>query len=104
MDIRFNALNSYSATGKVGATGRKASPVKSEKVSSSIIEAKADSISISSDAASYGEVYKLNNAIRSELDASSGADRIASIKEAIKQGTYSVSSDDVAGAILDRFV
>ena len=103
MDIRFNALNSYQAT-KINSSGRKASAVKGEKAVSSGIKAKADSISISSNATNYGEINKLSNAIRNEIDAMNGADRIASIKEAIRNGSYSVSSDEVAGAILDRFV
>ena len=103
MDIRFNALNSYQ-TNKISPSGRKTTSIKGEKAVSSGIEAKADSISISSDAASYGEIYKLGYAIRSEIDSANTADRIASIKEAIRNGSYSVSSDDVAGAILDRFI
>lgn len=103
MDIRFNALNSYQAN-KISPSGRRNSQIKGEKPVTSGIEAKADSISISSDAASYGEIYKLGNAIRSEIDAANPADKIASIKEAIRNGSYSVSSDDVAGAILDRFI
>ena len=103
MDIRFNALNSYQ-TAKLNPSGRKSSAIKDEKGITSGIKAKADSISISSDASNYGEISRLSNAIRSEIDAANGAERLASIKEAIRNGSYSVSSDEVAGAILDRFI
>lgn len=105
MDIRFNAFNRYSNTGKIGASQKKSSASKSGKaLSASGFEAKSDSISISSDAAGYSEVFKLSNAIRTEIDASNGAEKIASLKEAIGNGSYSVSADEVASAILERFV
>ena len=105
MDIRFNAYGNYSVSGKIGVRGdKKAGPSNGSKLVSGGVESKADSISISSDAVSYGEISRLGGAIRSELEAASSSDRIASIKEAIRNGSYSVSSEDVAGAILERFV
>lgn len=102
MNIRFNALNSYRAAGSVGGVnGKKTSGAKGASKTGAVI---ADSVSISSDAAGFSEVSKLHGAIRGQIESSGRAERISSLKEAVKSGNYSVSSDLVADAILDRFI
>lgn len=103
MDIRLNnALNSYSVTGKMNLAGvKKSDTSRTEKAKS---ESKSDSVSFSSDALKNSGIYKLNSSIRAELDSLSGSDRVALIKDAVSNGSYNVPADDVAGAILDRFV
>lgn len=102
MDIRFNALNSYSVSGKMNVSGAKKNSLN--KNDKKISDVKLDSISISNNAVKNSEIFKLNSTIRAEIDGASNSDKISALREAVKNGSYNVSSDDIAGAILDRFV
>ena len=102
MDIRFNALNSYSVTGKMNVSGSK--KPGSSKNDKSSVSSKKDSISLSSNGVKNSGLYKLNATMRSEIDALSSQERISAIKASIRNGSYNVSSEEVADAILDRFV
>ena len=65
---------------------------------------KTDSFSLSSEASMFKECGKVIRASVSEITSPASDSRINSLKQQIRNGTYNVSSDMIAGAILDRIV
>ncbi len=66
--------------------------------------AKTDSFSLSSEASMFRECGKVIRASVAEITSPAGDSRINALKQQIRSGTYNVSSDQIADAILDRIV
>lgn len=64
---------------------------------------KNDSVSISPDAASFRELDGSVKEIASQIQSSVSQQRIEQLKAQIADGSYNVSSESVADAILARF-
>ncbi|MBP1564515.1 MAG: flagellar biosynthesis anti-sigma factor FlgM [Oscillospiraceae bacterium] len=99
MNINFNVCNGYMKTNEIGS--------QSLKEFSGIRPAertvgKHDTVSISSEAASFAEVDRSTKAIASEVSTCAPQEKINSLKAQIAAGTYNVSAGDVADAILSR--
>ncbi len=101
MDIRLNAYKSYNS-GKVTAFSKK--DEKSSSKASEAIAPKCDVVSISQAAAEKSALSKAGATIRSDISALSSSDRVSAIKAQVQSGSYSVSSEEIASAILERFV
>ncbi|MFT3951778.1 MAG: flagellar biosynthesis anti-sigma factor FlgM [Oscillospiraceae bacterium] len=99
MDVRLNALHHYANTGSVA----KLSPEKAQTPTAQTREAKTDTVSFSAGAAGNREVSGVCAGIRADLDGLSSPDRVAQIKAQVANGSYVVSADDVAAAVLSRF-
>jgi len=66
--------------------------------------AKTDSFSLSSEASMFRECGKVIKASVAEITAPADENRINSLRQQIKNGTYNISSEKIADAILDRVV
>ncbi len=99
MNINFNVCNGYIKTKEIGTqTVKEYGNIKSENR----LFSKHDTVSISSEAASFAEVDRTTKAIASEVNGCASQDKINSLKAQIAAGTYNVSAGEVADAILDR--
>ncbi len=100
MNINTNVYKQYVKSGSSSrrchnytySTGEKASAVKT------------DSLSFSSEASMFKECGKVIKSAVAEITSPASEDRINSLRQQIKNGTYNVSSDMIADAILDRVV
>lgn len=98
MNINTNVYKQYVKSGSsrhcpnfnFSAAGEKSAAVKT------------DSFSLSSEASMFKECGKVIKSAVSEITSPASEDRINSLRQQIKNGTYNVSSDLIAGAILDR--
>lgn len=59
-----------------------------------------DRVEISETASKYNELSAAKDKIVKEVEASTSPDKLRSLKAQIESGTYHVSSEDIAGAIL----
>ena len=99
MNIRFNAFKNYNTqVSSVNNVDSKASGTKSKNVSAG----KTDTVSISATASDFSSAKVITD-ISSNVNGLSNNERVSSIKEQVKNGTYNVSSQAVADSILDRF-
>ena len=99
MNIRLNALKNYNtrATSSVSKVSEsKLSSVKTQTAG------KTDTVSIKANSADFSAA-KVQNEISANVNSLSNADRIAEIRQKIADGSYNVSSQDIAASILDRF-
>ena len=101
MNIRLNALNNYANTGKIAKLNKGSNSADSKQTSA--LAEKNDVITISSRAADYSEVAKVQTEISADVNSLSNESRVSAIKNAVANGEYNVSSYDIAGSILDRF-
>lgn len=103
MSIRFNAYNNYNNVSNQKNVVTKGSERVKTGVPSFLSDGKKDTVSISANTDGYS-IAKTYTAVTSDVNSYSGSDRISAIKAKIANGEYSVSSQDIAGSILDRFV
>jgi len=61
-----------------------------------------DRIDISKNASSYDEFSSIKDKIVNDIENATRPDKLRQIKAAIENGTYHVSSEDIAGAILKQ--
>lgn len=59
-----------------------------------------DKVTISESAASRAEIGRITGAISAQIESAGSMDRIAELRAAVQNGTYSVPAADVAAAIL----
>lgn len=99
MNINLNACSGYLKAQEISSQ-----PVKENEFCKPVgkLSAKHDKVSISPEAASFAEIDRSTKTIASEISGSASQERINSLKAQIAAGTYNVSADDVADAILDR--
>ena len=102
MNINFNTFNK--GINKTGSLTGTSNVGRSEVSPSQTGKIKADVISISSDASEYSGIVKIRSSVSSGVNECGSAEKIASLKNVIANGSYEVSSKAVAGKILDRFV
>jgi anti-sigma28 factor (negative regulator of flagellin synthesis) len=97
MDIRPTNINGVSNVYKqnMNAVGAK----KPESVNSA---SNKDVIAISEEGLKHSEYGKTVRAVASEVFQDVPAERISSLRTAIENGTYIISSDRIADSILER--
>lgn len=100
MSIRLNAYKNYGAGMAQAVSDKKQTLPKGASASSAA--SKTDTVSISANAAEYSAA-KVRSEVSAQVNALSGSDRLAGIKAQIAGGEYAVSSEDLAGKILERF-
>ena len=99
MNIRFDAMRNYTAQGLKGPSApQKTNEVKAQGGNF----AKSDVVSIKADASDVAAA-KVRSTVAANVNSLSSADRINAIKASIADGSYFVSSEDIAGKILERF-
>ncbi len=97
MNINFNVYNSYVKSQDFGSYGK-----ENETASGKQMDAKQDKVSFSADAAAYRAFDKQVKATAAEVEQAGGSAKLAALRASIQAGTYSVSSADLADAILNR--
>lgn len=100
MNINLNACNGYLKAQEINSQ-----PVKENEFiqpAGGKLNVKHDKVSISPEAASFAEISRSTKTIASEVSSTASQEKINSLKAQIAAGTYKVSADDVADAILDR--
>jgi len=101
MNINFNVCSSYLKAKEIGSQSVK----DNENIKTSDADkvcVKHDTVSISPEAASFREIDRSTKAISSDIESSVSQEKINSLKAQIADGTYNVSEEEVADAILDR--
>ncbi len=63
-----------------------------------------DQISISSQGAQMAEVEQLSKAVISEIEQPTSQEKLDSIKAAVKENSYHVSTSELADVILQRWI
>ena len=98
MNIRFDAMRNYSTQGlkTPQAPVRPSGDVRAQGASF-----KNDVVSIKADASDVAAA-KVRSTIAANVNSLSSADRINALKASIADGSYFVSSEDIAGSILER--
>lgn len=101
MDIKINSTNAYA---KINAVSSSKSKSKDTIIESAVSKAdkKSDIITISAEGTFQAELDKEIKTISEEINEISSEDRINLIKEQVSNGTYFVTSEDVADAILEK--
>lgn len=99
MNINTNIYKQYVKSGSAPVP-RSYNYSGTEKASVS----KKDSFSLSSEASMFRECGKVIKSAVSEITSSASDDRIASLRQQIQNGSYNISSSQVADAILDRII
>lgn len=97
MNIRFNPLSAYRNTSSVSGKRGK------YDVSADKGAVKTDKVTISAEGSDYAQTVKIQNDISAEVSEYGSADRLAAIKKQIADGSYGVSSKEIADRILERF-
>ena len=102
MNIRLNnAMRNYSAQGlKTSAAAQKS--VGSDVKAAGFDISKSDVVSIKADASDVAAA-RVKTTIAANVNSLSSADKINALKASIADGSYFVSSEDIAGKILERF-
>lgn len=95
MNIEFNVYNKYVNAGETVRYGAKKS-VSQSKTSAS----KTDSLKISSEASMLKECRAYIRKAACEVSASASDEYIDSLKSRVQSGSYFVSSDKIADAVL----
>lgn len=98
MNIRFDAMRNYSTQGLKTPVPQKPS---GEMRAQGLSAAKNDVVSIKADASDVAAA-KVRSTISANVNSLSSADRINALKASIADGSYFVSSEDIAGKILER--
>ena len=98
MNINTNIYKQYV---KSGSSKRSFAPYGYTPAGKTV-SAKTDSFSLSSEASMFKECGKVIRASVSEITSPADDSRINSLKQQIRNGTYNVSSEQIADAILDR--
>ena len=101
MNIRFNALQNYGAN-SIKNTVPAAKGGSNDVKSTGFEIAKSDVVSIKADASDVAAA-RVKTDIAANVNSLSSADRISAIKAKVADGSYFVSSEDIAGRILERF-
>ena len=96
MNIRLNALKNYNTRATAPVSKVNEAKLSSAKTQNS---GKTDMVSISANASDFSAA-KIQNEISAEVNSLSSGERIAEIKKQISEGTYNVSSQDIAASIL----
>ncbi len=99
MNINTNVYKQY-----VKAGSSKQYPKFTLTSAGKTVAAKTDSFSLSSEASMFRECGKVIKSSVAEITTPADDDRINSLRQQIKNGTYNVSSDMVADAISERIV
>lgn len=63
-------------------------------------ESNVDRVEISKNAANYDEINSLKESVVRDVEKGADPDRLRSLKAQIENGTYYVSSQDIAGKII----
>ncbi len=101
MNINFNVCNSYLKAKGIGPQSVKDNEnIKMSETDKACI--KHDTVSISPEAASFREIERSTRTISSDIENYASQEKINSLKAQIADGTYNVSAEEVADAILDR--
>lgn len=100
MNINTNVYKQYVKSGG----SKRCYSSYSYNAADTAVAAKKDSFSLSSEASMFKECGKVIRASVAEITASADDSRINSLKQQIRNGTYNVSSEQLANAILDRVV
>lgn len=100
MNINTNIYKQYVKSGN-SFSRMKMNYSGEEKVSA---YSKKDSFSLSSEASLFRECGKTIKSAAAEITSPVSDEKIASLKSCIKNGSYYVSSGQIADAILDRLV
>ncbi|MBR6337778.1 MAG: flagellar biosynthesis anti-sigma factor FlgM [Ruminococcus sp.] len=100
MNIRFDAMRNYSTQ------GLKTSPAAQKAVSGDVKAqgfefSKNDVVSIKADASDVAAA-KVRSTVAANVNSLSSADKINALKASIADGSYFVSSEDIADKILER--
>lgn len=98
MNINFGIFNNYIKAQEYGSFA-KSTDTAAERPA----DKKQDHVRISADAAAYCHAGAAAKTAAAEIDRASSA-KIEALREAIRNGTYSVPAEDVAGAILNRMI
>lgn len=102
MDINFNNVCSgYMRTEQISSKGVQGYN-NVENVSKPM--QKKDTVTISPEASAFRELSSSNKAIAAGINNFASQEKINSLKAQIAAGTYNVSADKVADAILERMV
>lgn len=64
-------------------------------------EIKEDRIELSKNAKEHDELRGLVSGIAGEIEKGASPDKLRALKKSISEGSYSVSSEEIAGAILN---
>lgn len=102
MDIRLNAYSAYKTNGVSGFQKKGENSIASAATQKDGYL--RDVVSISNSANGKSAISKASSSIRADINALSSTDRVSALREQIKNGSYSVSTEDIAGAILERFI
>ncbi len=100
MNINTNVYKQYVKSG----SSRHCTNLHYTATEKTVAVGKTDSFSLSSEASMFRECGKVIRNSINEITASASEDRINSLRQQIKDGTYNVSSDQIASAILERIV
>ena len=101
MSIRLNALKNYNTT-SVNSVSKSKDEKTSAVSTKNDMQVKADKVSITASAGDFSAA-KVQTKISANVNSLSSSDRINEIKKQIAEGTYNVTSEDIAESILDRF-
>lgn len=99
MNVNLNVYNNYLKTQEYGTHNKESEPGTAVKPSGT----KQDQVCISADAAAYSARDKQVKAIASEVNAIGSPERLHALHDQIQSGTYQVSPERVADAMLSRF-
>ena len=102
MNINFNTFNK--GVNKAGSVSNAGNIVKNESAPVAGGKIKSDVISISAGASDYSEIAKIRTSVAGGVNECGSSEKIASLRSAIANGSYNVSSEAVAGKILNRFI
>ena len=102
MNIRLNnAMRGYSTQGlKTAASAGKSAGADVKAAGFDI--SKNDVVSIKADASDVAAA-RVKTTIAANVNSLSSADKINALKASIADGSYFVSSEDIAGKVLERF-
>ena len=98
MNIRFDGVRNYGAQNFKNAAAAQKS---AGEIRTSAAYAKNDVVSIKADASDVAAA-RVRSTISANVNSLSSADRINALKASIADGSYFVSSEDIAGKILER--
>lgn len=96
--MKINPISSYNVyqSSYKRAVRRLASPVSAESAG------KTDTISFSPEAVGQRDISQAAGSILRELNSPESTSRLLELQKAVENGTYRVSTDDLADAILSR--
>ncbi len=99
MNINTNIYKQYVKSG-----GSRRCPSMQYTAPEKQVAAKTDSFSLSSEASMFKECGRVIKSSVAEITASAGDERINSLRQQIKNGSYNISAEKIADAILERIV